>query len=101
MNSLLLRRLAMLAATSTLFLSGLAAAQATGGPSAAEVAPPGSTRPPAQAAIDACAGKAEGDKVQFTDAKGKKRKWVCATVNGVLAARSGVATPARPAPKTK
>jgi hypothetical protein len=96
MKSLLPRRLALLAAASTLFIAEFAAAQATGGPSAKELAPPGGTRPPAQEAIDACAGKAEGDKVQFTDAKGKKRKWVCITVNGVLAARSGVATPALP-----
>ena len=95
MNSMYLRRLALLAATSTVFFAQLAAAQ-TGGPSKAETTPPGSARPPAQAAIDACVGKAEGDRVQFTDAKGKKRKWACVTVDGVLAARSGVATPALP-----
>ena len=101
MNSLQPRRLAMLAATSTLFLSGLAAAQTTGGPSASEVAPPGGARAPELAAINACVGKAAGDRVKFTDAKGKKRKWGCVDVNGVLAARSGVATPARTVPKTK
>ena len=98
MSSRYLRRLASLAALSTLCLSGLAMAQATGGPSAAESAAPGGKTPPAKEAIDACVGKAVGDKVQFTDAKGKTRKWVCIMVNGTLAARSGVATPAR-APK--
>jgi hypothetical protein len=96
MNSMSLRRLALLAATSTLLFSQLAAAQGTGGPSKAETTPPGSARAPEQAAIDACVGKAEGDRVVFTDAKGKKRKWTCVSVNGVLAARSGVATPALP-----
>lgn len=99
MNSMSLRRLALLAATSTLLFSQFAAAQGTGGPSKAETTPPGSNRPPEQAAIDACSGKAEGDRVQFTDAKGKKRKWTCVTVDGVLAARSGVATPALPKKK--
>lgn len=98
MNSLL-PRLAMLAATSTLAVSGLtlsgsALAQATGGPSAAETTPAQSARPPEQAAIDACKDKTEGDRVRFTDAKGKKRHYACAMVGGVLAARSGVATPA-------
>lgn len=96
MKSMSLRRLALLAATSTVFVCQFAQAQATGGPSAGEATPPGSTRPPEQQAIDACAGKSQGDRVQFTDSKGKKRKWVCVTVNGVLAARSGIATAARP-----
>jgi hypothetical protein len=87
-------RLAMLAAASTLFLSGLAMAQSTGGPSAAETTPPGAKKAPEQAAIDACKDKKEGDRVRFTDAKGKKRHWTCTMVDGVLAARSGVATPA-------
>jgi hypothetical protein len=100
MISMSFRRLAMLAAASTLLFSQFAAAQGTtGGPSKAETTPPGSNRPPEQAAIDACVGKAEGDRVVFTDAKGKKRKWTCVTVNGVLAARSGVATPALPKKK--
>ena len=90
----LLPRLAMLAAASTLSLSGLALAQATGGPSAAETTPAQSKRPPEQAAIDACKDKKEGERVRFTDAKGKKRHWPCAMVEGTLAARSGVATPA-------
>ena len=48
------RQLALLAATSTLFLSGLALAQSTGGPSGAETTPPGASKAPEQAAIDAC-----------------------------------------------
>jgi hypothetical protein len=92
-------RLAMLAAASTLFLSGLALAQ-TGGPSAAETTPPGANKPPEQAAIDACKDKKAGDRVRFTDAKGKKRHWPCAMVGDVLAARSGVATAAT-TPKKK
>jgi hypothetical protein len=39
------RRLASLAAVSTLAVCGLASAQ-TGGPSAAEMAPPGANKPP-------------------------------------------------------
>ncbi len=98
MTTSIARRLASLAALSTLCLSGLALAQAaTGGPTAAETAAPGGKAPPAKEAIDACAGKTVGDKVQFTDAKGKKRKWVCIMVGDSLAARSGVATPAKPA----
>ena len=95
MSSTTIRRLAMLAALSTLCVSQFASAQATGGPSAAEATPPGLKGPPMQAAIDACTGKSEGERVKFTDAKGKKRKWPCVTVDGVMAARSGVATPAR------
>jgi hypothetical protein len=77
-----------------LFAGTHAAAQATGGPSAAETTPPGASKPPSKEAIDACTGKTEGDRVTFTDAKNKKRKWVCTMTNGVLAARSGIATPA-------
>jgi hypothetical protein len=95
------RRLASLAAVSMLSLSALAfcdlaSAQSTGGPSAAETTPPGADKPPEQQAIDACVGKKEGDRVRFVTAKGKKRHWACVTVGGVLAARSGIATPARP-----
>jgi hypothetical protein len=97
MTSSLVRRLASLTALSTLCLSALAQ---TGGPSAAETAPPQAKKPPEQAAIDACKDKKEGDRVRFTDAKGKKRHWACATVDGVLAARSGVATAATK-PKAK
>ena len=93
MTSLQLRRLAWLAASSTLFVAQFAAAQ-TGGPSAAETTPPGASRPPAKEAIDACKDKKEGDRVRFSDAKGKKRHWTCVPVDGTLAARSGVATPA-------
>jgi len=89
------RRLAMLAAASTLCLSGLAMAQSTGGPSKAETTPPGAGKAPEQAAIDACKDKKEGDRVRFTDAKGKKRHWTCTMVDSVLAARSGIATPAK------
>jgi putative multiple sugar transport system substrate-binding protein len=39
------------------------------GPSSAETSPPGASRPPAKEAVDACVGKAEGDRVQFTDTK--------------------------------
>jgi len=88
------RHLALLAAASTLFLSGLTLAQSTGGPSSAETTPPGANKAPEQAAIDACKDKKAGDRVRFTDAKGKKRHWTCAMVGDVLAARSGVATPA-------
>lgn len=88
------RHLALLAAASTLFLSGLTLAQSTGGPSSAETTPPGASKAPEQAAIDACKDKKPGDRVRFTDAKGKKRHWTCAMVGDVLAARSGVATPA-------
>jgi hypothetical protein len=103
MNSLLQpRRLAlMLAAASTLGLSGLTMAQSTGGPSSAETAAPGASKAPEQAAIDACKDKKAGDRVRFTDAKGKKRHWACATVDGVLAARSGVATAATTPKKKK
>jgi hypothetical protein len=90
------RRVASLAVVSALFVCGLAIAQSTGGPSSAEATPPGANTPPEKAAIDACVGKKEGDRVRFTTAKGKKRNWACATVDGVLAARSGVATAARP-----
>jgi hypothetical protein len=101
MNSLQPRRLATLAiAASTLLLSSLAMAQATGGPSKAETMPPGAGTPPEQAAIDACKDKKEGDRVRFVTAKGKKRHWACATVDGVLAARSGIATAAT-TPKKK
>ena len=94
------RRLASLAAVSTLALSGLATAQSTGGPSTAETTPPGANKPAEQAAVDACKDKKDGDRVRFTDAKGKKRHYACSTVDGVMAARSGVATAAR-TPKKK
>jgi hypothetical protein len=96
----LLPRLTMLAAVSTLAFSSLAVAQSTGGPTAAETTPPGANRAPEQAAIDACKDKKAGDRVRFTDAKGKKRHWACAMVGDTLAARSGVATAAT-APKKK
>jgi hypothetical protein len=96
----LLPRLILLAAVSTLAFSNLAMAQATGGPSAAETTPPGANRAPEQAAIDACKDKKAGDRVRFTDAKGKKRHWACAMVGDTLAARSGVATAAT-TPKKK
>ena len=93
------RRLAALAAVTLFSLASLAygdaaLAQSTGGPSAAETTPPGANKPPEQQAIDACVGKKEGDRVRFVTARGKKRHWACATVDGVLAARSGIATPA-------
>lgn len=94
MTSILSRRLSALAAVALLGGSGAVFAQATGGPSAAEVTPPNAGQPPEQAAIDACKDKKEGDRVRFVNAKGKKRHWACTTVDGVLAARSGVATPA-------
>jgi hypothetical protein len=90
----------MLAAASSLCVASLAMAQATGGPSSGETTPPGANKPPEQAAIDACKDKKEGDRVRFTDAKGKKRHWACVTTDGVLAARSGVATAAT-TPKKK
>jgi hypothetical protein len=96
----LLPRLTLLAAVSTLAFSNLAMAQATGGPSAADTTPPGANRAPEQAAIDACKDKKAGDRVRFTDAKGKKRHWGCAMVGDTLAARSGVATAAT-TPKKK
>jgi hypothetical protein len=99
MKTMLSRRISLLAAISTVFLTGLAAAQSTGstgGPSAAEQTPPGASRPPEKEAIDACVGKTAGDRVRFTTSKGKSRKWTCVDVNGTLAARSGIATPARP-----
>jgi hypothetical protein len=92
MNLIPNRRLASLVAISTLCFSGFAAAQATGGPSASSLVLPQSKRPPEQAAIDACQGKNAGDRVRFVDAKGKTRKYACAMVDGVLAARSGTAT---------
>ena len=88
-------RLGLLAAVSALLLSGVAAAQGTGGPSTAETTPPGAGKAPEQAAIDACKDKKEGERVRFTDAKGKKRHWACVTADGVMAARSGVATAAK------
>ncbi len=94
MTLTLSRSLASMAALAALTFSGLAAAQATGGPSADETASPQSGKAPEQAAIDACSGKKEGDRVYFVTAKGKKRHWACTSVDGVLAARSGVATPA-------
>jgi hypothetical protein len=69
----------------------LCAAQSTGGPSIEETRPPGWDRPPEQAAVDACSGRKELERVQFVDGKGKKRKWACVTVGGVFAARPGVA----------
>jgi hypothetical protein len=93
------RRLATLAAVSTLAMSGLASAQDTSGPSKDETSKPGAGTPPSQAAIDACKDKKDGDRVHFTDAKGKKRFWGCSTVDGVTAARSGVATAAKKAKK--
>jgi len=87
-----------LVALSFLLASGLAAAQ-TGGPSPAETTPPQASKPPEQQAIDACKDKKEGDRVRFTDARGKKRHYACTMVDGVLAARSGVATPAHPVKK--
>ena len=97
MTSSLVRRLASLTVLATLCLSALAQ---TGGPSPAETTPPQSAKPPEQVAIDACKDKKEGDRVRFTDAKGKKRHYACAMVEGVLAARSGVATAATK-PKAK
>ena len=91
MTSSLVRHLASLAALS---MWGLSAGAQTGGPSPSEIAPPQAKKPPEQAAIDACKDKKEGDRVHFTDAKGKKRHYSCAMFNGVLAARSGVATAA-------
>ena len=85
-------RLAALAALSALCLSALAQ---TGGPSPSETTLPQSKKPPEQAAIDACKDKKEGDRVRFTDAKGKKRHYACTMVGDVLAARSGVATAAK------
>jgi hypothetical protein len=94
MKQTLFRRLSLIAAISTFCVSGHALAQATGGPSEAERTPPQFGRPPEQAAIDACKDKNEGDRVRFVDAKGKSRRFPCARVDGVLAARSGVATAA-------
>jgi hypothetical protein len=94
------RRLGSLAAISALLLSGLAAAQSTGGPSKEESTPPGASKAPEQAAIDACKDHKAGDRVKFVDGKGKTRKWGCAMVGDVLAARSGVGTAAR-MPKAK
>ncbi|MEP7100016.1 MAG: hypothetical protein ABI781_05875 [Burkholderiales bacterium] len=91
MTSSLVRRLASLTALSTLCLSALAQ---TGGPSPAEITPPQAKKAPEQAAIDACKDKKQGDRVRFTDAKGKKRHYACAMVGDVLAARSGIATAA-------
>jgi hypothetical protein len=90
-TSSLIGRLASLAALSTICWSALAQ---TGGPSSAETTPPQAAKPPEQQAIDACKDKKAGDRVRFTDAKGKKRHWACAMVGDVLAARSGVATAA-------
>jgi hypothetical protein len=103
MSSLQVRHLAMVAATSVLFLSGLVAAQGTGSgaPGSPERAPVGGTQAPSKEAIAACTGKAVGDKVTFKDAKGKTRKWTCIMVGEVLAARSGVASPAKAASKAK
>ena len=82
-----------LVAVSTLFASGFAFAQSTGGPT--DTTLPQSAKPVEQQAIDACKDHKEGDRVRFTDAKGKKRHYACTIVDGVLAARSGVATPAK------
>ena len=87
----MMSRMAALAAMAALSLSALAQ---TGGPSTSETTPPQAKKPPEQAAIDACKDKKEGDRVRFTDAKGKKRHYPCAMVGDVLAARSGVATAA-------
>ena len=98
MTTTFVRRLASVAAVSSLFISGFAFAQATGG--AVDPNPPQAKKAPEQAAIDACKDKKEGDKsAAFKDAKGKTRThYRCATVDGVLAARSGVASGAK---KTK
>ncbi|MDE2094479.1 MAG: hypothetical protein KGL99_19095 [Burkholderiales bacterium] len=93
MSLLHTRRLALVAAASLALLSGLVSAQSTGGPSKSE-AMPLTAHAPEKQAIDACVGKAENERVRFVTAKGKKRHWTCTTVDGVLAARPGVATPA-------
>jgi len=67
----------------------------TGGPTAESIRLPQSSKPVEAAAIEACKDRQEGDRVTFIDAKGKKRKYGCTMVDGVLAARSGVATAAR------
>ena len=92
MTSITIRRLALAAALSA---SGLAFAQSggTGGPTDTKL--PQSAKPVEQQAIDACKDHKEGDRVRFTDAKGKKRHYACTMVDGVLAARSGVTTPAK------
>ena len=100
MKSSVSQCLGLVAASLTVFASGLSFAQggggSTGGPSQDEIA--GVTKTPATAAaVQACAGKSDGTKVRFTDEKGKQRHWICATVDGVRAARPGIATPARPA----
>ena len=77
-----------------LVLTTQISAQATGGPTAADITPPGANLPPEQAAIDACVEHKPGDRVKFVDAKGKTHKWRCAMEGDVLAARSGVATAA-------
>ncbi len=92
-------RICSIAAISLMLSSAIASAQ-TGGPTPDQTKPPGASKPPEQQAIDACKDKKEGDRVRFTDAKGKKRHYTCTMVDGVLAARPGIATPARP-PKTK
>lgn len=79
-----------------LVVSGPVIAQSSGGPSKEEITPPRDHQAPEQAAIDACASKKDGDRVRFTQANGKKRRWGCSTVDGVRAARSGVATAAFP-----
>ena len=89
------RWLALIVAVLSFCFSGLGLAQATGGPSESERTPAQSKRPPEQAAIDACKDKHDGDRVYFVDAKGKNRKYPCVVVDGVLAARSGIATAAR------
>ena len=89
-----------LVAVTFMLTSAIAAAQSTGGPSPQETAPPLANVPPDQQAIDACKDKKETDRVRFTDAKGKKRHYTCVMVNGVLAARPGVATAAH-TPKKK
>ena len=88
-----------LAAIAFALSSAIATAQ-TGGPTPQETTPPGAKTPPEQQAIDACKDKKEGDRVRFTDAKGKKRHYTCTMVDGTLAARPAIATPAHP-PKKK
>jgi hypothetical protein len=81
--------------TAVLCAAQLALAQQTGGPSIEDRTPPGSKIPPEKEAIDACVGKAVGDRVRFVNAKGKSHRWTCVMVGEVLAARSGIGTPAR------
>ena len=98
MQTMLRRPAAIFLAATLLILADATNAQSVGG-TQAKAPPARSSKAPEQAAIDACKGKSDGDRATtFTDSAGKKRKYLCSTVDGVLAARAHVVTAVPKAP---